>query len=412
MGNNINIEEVINIKELQELQDKWAEATDLAFITVDLEGKPLAQYSNFTPFCLKLRENEKYRERCFYCDACGGRKAKRMGHDHVYICHAGLVDFSIPIMIKGQQVGSIQAGQVKVDDPGDLKALTKLDDEWKSNEELKKLYDEVQVSNVEKIKSVSHLLYDNYNYVIEQQYANKVEAELREKDLKLMKEEKLRIEMEKSLRDIELKALHYQINPHFLFNVLNTIGRLAFFENAKMTEDVVYAFSDMMRYILRKSSSQLSSLNDEITYILNYLKIQKIRLGSRLQYTIDIPEEFYQVKIPFLTLTTIVENSIKHAIEKKAAGGTIRIVGRQEKKNLVIEVIDDGDGMSPAQIASVLRGDTYQNTENGAVGIYNVNSRLIHHFGNEYALSIESENKPFLGTKVIIKVPLEQKEEV
>ena len=127
---------------------------------------------------------------------------------------------------------------------------------------------------VEKILAVAQILCDSYNYSVEKQYANKVDAELREKDLKLIKEEKLRIEMEKALREIELKALHYQINPHFLFNVLNTIGRLAFFENAKMTEDVVYAFSDMMRYILRKSSQPLSSLGLEIGYVVNYLKLQ------------------------------------------------------------------------------------------------------------------------------------------
>ena len=92
-----------------------------------------------------------------------------------------------------------------------------------------------------------------------------------------------------------------------------------------MTEDVVYAFADMMRYILRKGSDQLSSLGDEIAYVLNYLKIQKIRLGSRLQYTIDIPDEYNIVKLPFLSLTTIVENSIKHAVEKKAVGGRIQV---------------------------------------------------------------------------------------
>ena len=199
--------------------------------------------------------------------------------------------------------------------------------------------------------------------------------------------------MEKSLREIELKALHYQINPHFLFNVLNTIGRLAFFENAKMTEDVVYAFSDMMRYILRKSTQPLSSLGDEITYVLNYLKIQKIRLGSRLQYTIAVPEEYYMVKLPFLSLTTIVENSIKHAVENKG-------------EDLYVDIVDDGDGISPARITSILRGDAYKNDKEGAVGMYNINNRLIHCFGHEYALNIESENEPSMGTKVTIKVPL------
>lgn len=404
--NNINIKDVIDVQELQTLQDNWAKATDLAFVTVDCNGIPITEYSNFTPFCKKMRENEEFREKCHYCDACGGRKAKRIGKAYTYICHAGLIDFAIPIMINGQYVGAILSGQVTTKDFQDLRQITKRSEGWQEDSELKKLYEQVTVTPVEKILAVAQTLCESYNYSVEKQYASKVDAELREKDLKLIKEEKLRIEMEKSLRDIELKALHYQINPHFLFNVLNTIGRLAFFENAKMTEDVVYAFSDMMRYILRKSTNPLSPLEDEIAHVLNYLKIHKIRLGSRLQYSIDIPEEYNAVKMPFLSLATIVENSIKHAVEKKASGGTIQVKAHAENGDLYIDVIDDGDGISQSQINSILRGDAYKNNKESAVGIYNINSRLIHYFGHEYALVIESENKPSAGTKVTIKVPL------
>lgn len=404
--NSIQIEDVIDVKELQNLQDNWAKATNLAFVSVDRNGRPITEQSNFTPFCEKLRQYDEFREKCHYCDACGGRKAKRIGRAYTYICHAGLIDFAIPIMIKGQYAGAILAGQVACTQKQDLRPIATASQGWQKDEELVKLYNQVAVMPVEKILAVAQILCDSYNYSIEKQYVNKIDSELREKDLKLIKEEKLRIEMEKSLREIELKALHYQINPHFLFNVLNTIGRLAFFENAKMTEDVVYAFSDMMRYILRKSTQPLSSLGDEITYVLNYLKIQKIRLGSRLQYTIAVPEEYYMVKLPFLSLTTIVENSIKHAVENKASGGMIKVSAREQGEDLHVDIVDDGDGISPARITSILRGDAYKNDKEGAVGMYNINNRLIHCFGHQYALNIESENKPSMGTKVTIKVPL------
>lgn len=403
---NIYITDVIDVKELQTLQDNWAKATDFAFITVDVNGTPITEQSNFTPFCEKLRTVPEFRERCYHCDACGGRKAKKTGKASIYMCHAGLVDYSIPIMLHGQLIGSIQSGQVFSDHMERVKPVMKLSEEWKNDEELSKLHSQVAVMPHEKIEAIAQTICDSYNYTVEKQYASKMEAELREKDLRLIKEEKLRIEMEKSLRDIELKALHYQINPHFLFNVLNTIGRLAFFENAKMTEDVVYAFSDMMRYILRKSNNPLSTLGDEITHALNYLKIHKIRLGSRLQYYLDIPEKYYSVKIPFLSLTTIVENSIKYAVEKRTTGGTVDIRSHVKNDDLYIEIKDDGDGMEESRIRSILRGDAYKNQESNSVGIYNINSRLIHHFGPEYALQIESKHEPNSGTKVIIKVPL------
>lgn len=403
---NIYIEDVINVKELQTLQDNWAKATDLAFVTVDVNGEPITSYSNFTPFCEKLRKTDAYREKCYYCDACGGRKARRVGRAYVYVCHAGLIDFSIPIMIKGQYVGSIQAGQVTSKDFEDLRPVMPLSEDWKVDDELRKLHGEVSVMSVEKIKAVAQTICDSYNYSVEKEYANKVEAELREKKYRVMKEEKLRIEMEKSLRDIELKALHYQINPHFMFNVLNTIGRLAFFENAKMTEDVIYSFSDMMRYLLQTSSDPLTMLSNEVTHVQNYLKIQKIRLGSRLQYSIDIQEKYLKVKVPFLSVTTIVENSVKYAVENKAEGGVISVTAAEKGKDLWIEIADDGDGIAPEKVVSILRGDAYKNKKDGSVGIYNVNTRLIHCFGNEYGLNITSPGRPGQGTRVTIRVPI------
>jgi len=405
---NLNIKDVIDTKELQTLLEKWAKATDIAFVGVDVDGTPITKETNFTPFCRKMRESPEFREKCYHCDACGGRKAKKIGKAYVYICHAGLVDFAIPIILQGQYIGAILSGQVACEDKKNLKPITKLTsfDDVGDPEAFRKMYSEVRVMSVDKIEAVAQIICDSYNHYIEQQYTNRMDAELREKTLKLVKEEKLRIEMEKSLRDIELKALHYQINPHFMFNVLNTIGRLAFFENAKMTEDVVYAFSDMMRYILRKSSDPLSPLKDEVAHVLNYLKIQKIRLGSRLQYTIDIDEEFQMVKLPFLTLVTIVENSIKHVIEKNANGGSIHIRSYRDGEDLITEVSDDGEGMSAVQISKVLRGDAYKNRNGSAVGLYNVNARLMNYFGTEYALQIQSENKAPLGTTVIVKAPI------
>jgi ligand-binding sensor protein len=183
--NNIYIEDVVDVKELQTLQDNWAKATDLAFVTVDCNGTPITKQSNFTPFCKRLRELDAFREKCYYCDACGGRKARRIGKAYVYICHAGLIDFAIPIMIKGQYVGAFLAGQVTSTDFADLKKITTQSEEWKDNQELVELYSQVKEVSVEKIEAVAQIICDSYNYSVEREYANKVNAELREKDYKL-----------------------------------------------------------------------------------------------------------------------------------------------------------------------------------------------------------------------------------
>lgn len=407
--NNIRISDFVKLDEFQELQDNWTKATGIAFITVDYNGKPFTKQSGFTDFCRVLRENEEYRELCYFCDACGGRRARKNGKPYVYICHAGLVDFAIPISIDGQYVGAILAGQINALDKDRLKPITAKKVDWQKDPELVRLYNEIPKFPLDKIQAVSNTIYESYNYVAEKEYFNKIDKELKEKKLKLMKEEKLRIEMEKSIKDIELKALHYQINPHFLFNVLNTIGRLAFFENAKMTEDVVYAFSDMMRYVLKKSSNQLGALKDELAHVSNYLKIQKIRLGSRLQYNIQASEQFMDIKVPFMCLQPIVENSIKYAVENRASGGSITIEVYQEMQDLHVDITDDGDGISKQRICEVLEGEAYNNGHEHAVGLHNVDSRLKLFYGKEYGLQITSPGKPGMGTKVSLKVPIDSR---
>ena len=403
---NIHISDFIDVKEYQELQDKWSKATGIGFITVDYDGKPVTKQSGFTEFCQALREKEEYRNLCYLCDACGGKKARKNGKPYVYTCHTGLVDFAIPIIVGEQYVGAILAGQIDASEKGSLKPITSKKVDWQKDERLCALYEKTPKMSIEKIQAVSNVIYESYKYFAEKEYFNKVEKELKEKKLKLMKEQKLRIEMEKSIKDIELKALHYQINPHFLFNVLNTIGRLAYLENAMMTEDVVFAYSDMMRYVLKKSSNQLGALKDELAHVNNYLKIQKIRLSSRLQYTIHAPEQFLETKVPFMCLQPIVENAIKYAVENRAEGGMIQVDVRPDGPNLCVDVMDDGDGISKAKIQEILEGDAYRNSHKNSIGLYNVNSRMKLIFGKEYGISIDSAGKPGKGTKVSLKVPL------
>ena len=404
---NIHLSDFINVEELQQLQDNWSKATGIGLVTVDQDGKPVTRQSGFTDFCRALRDKkEEYRELCYFCDACGGRKARKNGKPYVYICHTGLVDFAIPIILENQYIGAILAGQINAYDKDELKMITSKTVDWMDDPELEDLYQKTPKMSLEKITAVANVIYEGYRYFIEKEYFYKIDRELKEKKLKLMKEEKLRIEMEKSIKDIELKALHYQINPHFLFNVLNTIGRLAFFENAKMTEDVVYAFSDMMRYVLKKSSNQLGPLKDELAHVNNYLKIQKIRLGSRLQYNVQAAEQFLDIKVPFMCLQPIVENCIKYAVENRASGGSVSIEVYQKDRDLYVEITDDGDGIPKQKIQEILDGDAYRNSHEHSVGLHNVNSRLKLFYGKEYGLDIESQGKPGKGTRVTVRVPM------
>ena len=115
------------------------------------------------------------------------------------------------------------------------------------------------------------------------------------------------------------------------------------------------------------------------------------------------------VKVPFMCLQPIVENSIKYAVENKASGGSISIEVYQAEQDLCIEITDDGDGISRQRIQEILDGEAYNKGHEHAVGLHNVDSRLKLFFGKEYGLKIKSAGKPGLGTQVTIRVPVDSK---
>ncbi|MEG0379137.1 MAG: histidine kinase, partial [Eubacterium sp.] len=184
----------------------------------------------------------------------------------------------VPIMVKGNYLGAILSGQVRIDEEGmknlPLGSVSKLTD-FSGNKEIQKLHDKTLVTTLDQVNAAADLLYTIANYLVEKQMIHIMQEELHNKNLELMEEVKLRSEVEAALKEADLKALQAQINPHFLFNVLNTIGRLALLENAEKTQEMIYAFSDMMRYTLKKENTNIVTLKEEVEHVRNYLSIQK-----------------------------------------------------------------------------------------------------------------------------------------
>jgi sensor histidine kinase YesM len=398
----------IDLGVLQNILDNFANATGISFVAVDYKGNPVTRYSGFTNFCNKLREHGEYKAVCCQCDAHGGLQAAITGRPYIYKCHTGLVDFAVPIMVKGNYLGAILAGQVKIEERyrKSLDLITSMECDWKTNKELVDAYNDISEVQYDKVLSTAYTIHEISNYIVEKEYINIVKKKLNTNQMKLLKEERRRSELEKSLKEAELKALYYQINPHFLFNALNTICRLAFLEKAERTEEIAYAFSDMMRYVLKKNNSQLVTIKDEVMHSRNYLKIQKIRLGERLNYNIDISEKYDSIQCPFMILQPLIENSVKYVAEAKEQGGNINIKGYDDGNDLIIEIADDGDGISKEKIMKLICNNVQDNIRDDSIGIQNVNKRLIYLFGDNYGLHIISENN--LGKGTIVRIRIKQ----
>lgn len=276
---------------------------------------------------------------------------------------------------------------------------------WKKDPNLVKAHKEVSYLPYEKLKAAADLLSSVTQDIAEQGYTNNIQNKLHKQSIKLAEEERNRAELERSLREAEYKVLTYQINPHFLFNVLNTIGRLAFLEDAKETEDIVYHFSDMMRYILKKSDNKLITIGSEISSIISYLSIQKIRMKDRFTYDIDVADKYLNTACPFLILQPLVENCFNYVIEPRDGKSHIIIKAYDDGKALFLEVIDNGDGISPEKIEVIL-SNTSKRNHIKSIGIQNIQNRLKLSFGDEFGLEIKSANKPNMGTTIRLRLPL------
>lgn len=402
MEKSMNIKHFIDVNVLQKIQDQFSIATGLAAISVDKKGKPVTTSSNFSEFCTVMRSQSSTKKACQDCDAHGGLKSASIGSPYFYKCHSGLIDIAVPIMVSDNYLGAVLAGQIKLMNSSDEKipSISNIDINYKQDEKLKKLYDKIPSISFEKINAAAQMMYAVTNHIVEKQYMNYIQEKFNNNNLKLLESITIRTDLERALKEAELRALQSQINPHFLFNVLNTIGRLALIENANKTENMIYYFSDMMRYTLKKNSQHSVTLKDEISHVNNYLSIQKFRLGNRLNYDIKIPERYYNIECPFMTIQPLVENSIKYVVEKKIEGGNITIEAFEKDDNLVLSVKDDGDWLSKDEINRALNGDIYNKEDNSGIGLYNVHKRLIYSYGTDYGLKIKSLKGK--GTTVLI----------
>ncbi len=212
-------------------------------------------------------------------------------------------------------------------------------------------------------------------------------------------------EQEKQQRRTELALLQAQINPHFLYNTLDTIIWLI--ESGEISEAVamVGSLSNFFRFSLSRGQNVIT-LEEEQQHIRSYLEIQQMRYRDLMEYEIDIPEELKSYILPKLTLQPLVENALYHGIKIRRRKGLIRVSARAQESRLILEVRDDGSGMSPERLEEV-RASLVDGSREG-FGLRTVHQRIQILFGVEYGLSVESA--PDIGTKILVEIPMQTSE--
>ena len=205
------------------------------------------------------------------------------------------------------------------------------------------------------------------------------------------------------LRHAELELLQAQINPHFLYNTLDTIVWLAETGEQARVVSMVGSLSKFFRTSLNQGKDNIT-IGEELQHAGSYLEIQQVRYQDILSYEIDVPNDLWGYMIPKITIQPLVENALYHGIKNKRGMGTIRISGRKGEDCFYIDVADDGIGMSEDRLAQIRdRINRSDPDSNEIFGLYNVNERIRLRAGDGYGISIESSYGN--GTVVTVKLP-------
>jgi two-component system sensor histidine kinase YesM len=199
----------------------------------------------------------------------------------------------------------------------------------------------------------------------------------------------------------EIKALQAQIQPHFLYNTLDSIIWMAEMGKMESVVTMTSALSKLLRSSISKGE-ELVPIQVELEHIENYLTIQAFRYRNKFTYSIEVDQGLLSNKILKIILQPLVENAIYHGIKQKAELGHIQITGKKENGIIELKVIDDGVGMEPEKVKSML-AKSRLTPEGKGVGLQNVNHRIQLYFGESYGLEFDSE--PEEGTAVTVRIP-------
>jgi ligand-binding sensor protein len=364
--------------------------SDLPLFLIDTNGDIILEYIPYPDFCTNVCQGKG-------APVCPDYKSRfESGETGRFVCRHGLENILVPIRLDNRTIGYIAGIQVY----------------QKGNEYHKYMIDVQSLQyeggpDLEHIaKSISALktLEPEKIKIHEQlcgQIAKNISIDLSENASHVHPDvERLCIEkeiLEKKILDLEAKNMSLVVNPHFLFNTLNCIARIAYFEHSHTTEELIYCLSDLLRYNL-KQEDQLHTIGAEIDNIEKYLYIQKARFKNRLEYEIDVPEHIKSYRIHNMVIQPIVENALIHGITPKRDGGKIKIFAEEYNKEIVISIMDNGNGFPKDFLQNV------NQSENGAgLGFKSTDNRLKRYYGEQYGLKIVKSD--YSGSTVTITIP-------
>jgi ligand-binding sensor protein len=378
---NLSIRDLIDESQLSAVQEMMCHFINLSVVTVDADGRLLSEHTKATSPCPMSSDNETCTFTCIKSKSFRSATVTGNPISHICECKWGIKNCVSPIIVENVYLGSVIIGHF----------LTEGTDYNLNRFNLSRLG---EIPIIPEIKMLKMLEYGNFT-----------SGHIAEIAAKRITEYKLHAETQEKLRHYkerqkaQLKTLSAQINPHFLFNTLNSITRMAYLEDAENTKEMTYCLSDLLRYTL-KQTEEFPTIGSEMDNIRRYLHIQDIRYNDRIHYHIDIPSQILECRIPAMLLQPIVENALIHGLEPKVEGGSVFITSEVVDSSIIIRVRDTGIGIKPRKLKDFFTEDL---KSSAGLGIRNSHLRLQQYFGPDYGLKITSTEN--VETIVEIKLP-------
>lgn len=384
------ITELIDMKLLQKIQDNCSKAMGFAFVTVDYKGNPVSQYSGFTKHCMKVRESQGLYEMCALCDAHGGLHSAITGQPYIYRCHADLVDFALPLIVDGNYVGAVLGGQARMreEEANQLEyILSHQSTLCRDNPEIRALRESMEYVTYERMEAAVTVLRDILVTLMKDTGNEGMEHRLEETEQELNRERMARAEMEMAMEKKDREAAQWKTSSAFFYFVMNIISRLAYEEKAVKTEEVVYDFTDMTRY-LSQGGQGISTLGEEVQYIQALLRVQKAWLQDDLDYQVSVPKSYWGISCPWMLLHPVVERMLA-AHAQRAGKLSIQIHALEEDRRLRVVVGAKGS----VQTADLWNTWINNPQELGPYSLYEANSRLKSSMGEECDMKVISHGE-------------------
>ena len=205
-------------------------------------------------------------------------------------------------------------------------------------------------------------------------------------------EQRMRAKAQELAHQAQMRSLRYQLNPHFLFNTLNSVAALVLDNQPKSAERMIRKLGEFLRSGLASDPLQDITLQEELSQQLTYLDIERTRFPDRLQVDVDVPDELRSALVPGFILQPLIENAVKHGVAHSTDVTTIKINARAEQGKLIVSVADDAPKQAPPK------------SELGGVGLRNTSERLAARFGSEHGFSATHINPQ--GFRVELEMPL------